>query len=117
MPNRKLTTSSISKSCSAAFPPRPIRDVWRDRRFDFADTLEERLVAASCYHSREKHVALLSHAPPGPGWRRLARRYRRKLVHIPLSRFSQSAIQQLRIFHVLNGQQIRSFAAHFIRKA
>jgi hypothetical protein len=99
------------------FPPRPIRDVWRDRRFDFTDTLEERLVAAACYHSREKHVALLSHAPPGAGWRRLARRYRRKLVHIPLSRFGQSAIQQLRIFHVLNGQQIRSFAAHFIRKA
>lgn len=99
------------------FPPRPIPDVWRDRRFDFADTLEERLVAAACYHSREKHVAILSHAPPGLGWRRLARRYRRKLVHIPLSRFSQSTIQQLRIFHVLNGQQVRSFAAHFIRKA
>ncbi|MGE3316587.1 MAG: hypothetical protein AB7O26_15835 [Planctomycetaceae bacterium] len=99
------------------FPPRPIRDVWRDRRFDFTDTLEERLVAAACYHSREKHVAILSHAPPGLGWRTLARRYKRKLIHIPLSRFSQSAIQQLRIFHVLNGQQIRSFAAHFIRKA
>ena len=26
-------------------------------------------------------------------------------------------IQQLRMFHVLNGQSIRSFAAHFIRKA
>ncbi len=50
-------------------------------------------------------------------WRSLARRYRRKLVHIPLSRFSQATIQQLRMFHVLNGQQIRSFAAHFIRKA
>jgi len=99
------------------FPPRPIRDIWRDRRFDFADTLEERLLAAACYHSRERHVALLSAAPPGPGWRRLARRYGRKLVHLPLGRFSQATIQQLRIFHVLNGQQIRSFAAHFIRKA
>jgi hypothetical protein len=99
------------------FPPRPVRDVWRDARFDFADTLEERLIAAACYYSHEKHVALLSHAPPGPGWRRLATRFRRKLVHVPLSRFSQEMIQQLRMFHVLNGQQIRSFAAHFIRKA
>ncbi len=99
------------------FPPRPIRDIWRDRRFDYVDTLEERLIAAACHHSREKHVALLSAAPPGPGWRRLARKYRKKLIHIPLSRFSQETIQQLRMFHVLNGQQIRSFAAHFIRKA
>ena len=99
------------------FPPRPIRDVWRDRRFDFTDTLEERLIAAGCFYSREKHVALLSAAPPGPGIRRLARKYRRKLVHIPLSRFSQATIQQLRMFHVLNGRQIRSFAAHFIRRA
>ena len=99
------------------FPPRPIRDIWRDRRFDFTDTLEERLIAAGCYHSQERHVALLSAAPPGPGIRRLARKFHRKLIHLPLGRFSQETIQQLRTFHVLNGRQIRSFAAHFIRKA
>ncbi len=99
------------------FPPRPIRDIWHDRRFDFTDTLEERLIAAGCFHSRERHIALLSAAPPGSGLRRLARKYRRKLVHLPLGRFSQETVQQLRMFHVLNGRQIRSFAAHFIRKA
>ncbi|HTI50856.1 MAG TPA: hypothetical protein VL475_07895 [Planctomycetaceae bacterium] len=99
------------------FPPRPIPDIWTDRRFDFADTLEERLVAAGCLHSRERHVALLSHAPPGAGWRRLARRFGRKLVHVPLSHFSQETVQQLRIVHVLNGKQVRSYAADFIRKA
>jgi hypothetical protein len=99
------------------FPPRPIPDIWSDAQFDFADTLEERLLAAACHHSEERHIALLSHAPPGAGWRRLASRHNKKLVHIPLSRFSQQTVQQLRIFHVLNGQQIRSFAADFIRKA
>ncbi|MSR57886.1 MAG: hypothetical protein EXS05_09450 [Planctomycetaceae bacterium] len=99
------------------FPPRPIADIWSDRRFDFADTLEERLVAAACRHSRERHIALLSHAPPGAGWRRLARRFGRKLVHVPLSHFSQETVQQLRLVHVLNGRQIRSYAADFIRKA
>ena len=99
------------------FPPRPIADIWRDPRFDFVDTLEERLLAAACSYSRERHVALLSHAPPGAGWRRLAKRSRKKLVHVPLSRFSQATVQQLRMFHVLNGQHIRSYAAHFIRKA
>lgn len=99
------------------FPPRPIPDVWKDPRFDFTDTLEERLIAAACFHSRERFVAILSAAPPGAGWRRLARRYGKKFVHVPLGRFSQATIQQLRMFHVLNGQQIRTYAAHFIRKA
>lgn len=102
---------------SFLFPPRAVPDVWRDPRFDFTDTLEERMIAAACYHAREKHIALLSAGPPGVGWRRLAKKYGKKLLHVPLSRFSQETIQQLRMFHVLNGQEIRSFAAHFIRKA
>lgn len=99
------------------FPPRPIRDVWSDRRFDFATTLEERLIAAGCYYSEERHVALLSAAPPGTLFKRIAKKYGKKLVHVPLNRFSQATIQQLRLAHVLNGQKIRSFAADFIRKA
>ncbi len=99
------------------FPPRSIPDVWRDRQFDFTDTLEERLLAASCVYSNERQIALLSSAPPGPGWRRLAKKYSKRLIHVPLAHFSQETIQQLRMFHVLNGRQVRSYAEHFIRKA
>lgn len=98
------------------FPPRPVRDIWHDPQFNFADTLEERLLAAALHYSREKHVALLSHAPPGAGWRRLAARYRKKIVHVPLAKFGAETIEKLRIFHVLNGQEVRSYAAHFIRR-
>lgn len=99
------------------FPPRPIPDIWRNKRFNFTDTLEERLLAAGCFHAEERHVALLSTAPPGPVFRQIAKRFGKKLVHVPLSRFSQETVQQLRMFHVLNGTHIRSYAAHFIRKA
>jgi len=99
------------------FPPRYIPDVWHDPRLDFATTLEERLVAAACLHSKYPHVAILSMSPPGAGWRRMARKFGRKLIHVPLGHFSQQTIQQLRLVHVLNGKQIRSFAAEFIRKA
>ncbi len=99
------------------FPPRPIQDIWRDRRFDFADTLEERLLAAACHHSREKHIAVLSPAAPGIGWRQLAKKHGKKLVHVPLAHFSQETVQQLRMFHVLNGREVRTYAEHFIRKA
>lgn len=102
--------------CMFLFPPRPIADIWRDPQFDFTDTLEERLLAAALCYSRERHIALLSHSPPGAGWRRLAARYKKKLVHVPLSRFGSSTVEKLRMFHVLNGHQVRSFAEHFIRK-
>ena len=38
-------------------------------------------------------------------------------VHLPLGHFSDATIQQLRIVHVLNGKEVRSYAAEFIRKA
>jgi hypothetical protein len=99
------------------FPPRPIQEIWTNRQFDFVTTLEERLIAAGCYHSQEKHVALLSAAPPGIAWKRIAKKYGKKLLHVPLNRFSQATVQQLRLVHVLNGSQIRGYAANFIRKA
>ena len=48
---------------------------------------------------------------------RIARRYGKKLLHVPLGKFSQETVQQLRMFHVLNGTKVRSYAAEFIRKA
>lgn len=99
------------------FPPRHIPDIWNDRRLNFTETLEERLIAAACLHSQCNAIALLAPAPPGAGFRKLAKKYGKTLVHLPLGQFSASTIAQLRYVHVLNGHQIRSFAASFIRKA
>ena len=99
------------------FPPIAIPDVWSDPRLDFTETMEERLLAAACLHSQNRQIALVSPLPPGAGWRRLAKRFDKAWVHIPLSQFSDSTVQQLRIVHVLNGRQVRSYASHFIRKA
>ncbi len=99
------------------FPPRPIPDIWTDPRLDFADTLEERLLAGAFAHTTERHVALVSARPPSAGWRRLARKFGRKIVHLPLKRFSAPLVERLRQFHVLNGKEVRSYAADFIRDA
>ena len=98
------------------YPPVAVMDIWADPRLDFATTLEERLLAAACLHSQCPNIALLSSAAPGAAWKMIAKRYKKKWVHLPLSRFSDSTIQQLRMVHVLNGKDIRSFAADFIRK-
>ena len=97
------------------FPPRPIPDVWNDRRLDFTDTLEERLLAAGFLHSQDTHVAVVSPKLPPASWRRLARRFGRKIVHLPIKRFSGQLLERLRTFHVLNGKVVRSYAADFIR--
>ena len=106
--------------CMLTFPPiEPhIPDVWHDPLFDRADTMEERLLMAACFYSRERHVALLSPGPPGAAWRKIAKTFgNKRLVHLPLSHFSASTVQQLRVVHVLNGRKVRSYAADFIRKA
>jgi len=83
---------------------------------DFTETLEERLIAAACLHSRAREIALLSTLPPGGGWRRLARRHKKHLVHVPLNAFSDEQVQQLRMVHVLNGREVRTYAEEFIRR-
>ena len=99
------------------YPPRSIPDIWTDPRLDFAETLEERLLAGACVYSDCRHIALLSPAPPGAGWRRLARRFNKRWIHVPLGQFSESTVDQLKMVHVLNGYEVRSFAAHFIRRS
>ncbi len=99
------------------FPPRPIPDIWDDSRLDIFDTLETRLIGAACLHSRERHVALVSPKVPSAEWRRIARKYGKKIVHMPLGRFGGQMIERLRRFHILNGKKIRSYAADFIRDA
>jgi hypothetical protein len=97
------------------FPPRSIPDIWTDRRLALG-SLEERLLAGALLHSREPHVALVSPVRPLASWRRLARHFRKQLIPIPLSRFSGQTVDRLRRFHVLNGHEVRSYAAKFIQE-
>lgn len=109
--------SATYGGCLFIFPPRPIPEIWQDPRLDFCETMEERLLAAACLHGEQRHIVLLSSAPPGPAWRRLAKKYKKSIIHLPLGQFSDSTIQQLRIVHVLNGKTVRSYAADYIRRA
>ena len=101
--------------CMMIYPPRPIPDIWEDRRINTAKTLEEKILEAAFFHSQEKHITVVSPCLPKSSWRRLARKYHKSIIHIPLKRFSNQTIEKIRRFHVLNGKQIRSFASHFIQ--
>lgn len=116
----RMVGPGIAQSCYGGalflFPPRPIPNIWQDLRLNFARTLEERLIAAGALHSQEPHIVLVTPVPPLARWRRIARSFNRRLVPIPLSRFSGQTVDRLRRFHVLNGHDIRSYATKFIRE-
>ena len=97
------------------FPPRHIFDIWQDPRLAFVEGLEDRLLAGAFFNTSEKHVAVVSPCPPKARWRRLARLFGRKIVHLPLQRFSQRTLARLRRFHVLNGKRVRTYAADYLR--
>ncbi len=97
------------------FPPRVIPDIWEDPQLAALQTLEERLIGAAALYSRESHIALVAPHRPQAKWRQLVKRFQKNLISIPLSRFSGQTIDRLRRFHVLNGHEIRSYAAKFIQ--
>ena len=101
--------------CLLLFPPRSIPDIWTDPRFEEAETLEERLLMGATFHSKEKRVALVSPVAPNTKWKRIAKRWKKRLVYIPMNRFSLQTLDRLRRFHVLNGHEVRSYAAKYIR--
>ena len=100
---------------SLLFPPRPIPDIWTDRRLDFARQPADRLIAGALLNSSERNVVLVSPKPPRSNMRLLARRLNRRIVHMPLRKFSGRFIDRIRHFHVLNDKEVRSFASQFIR--
>lgn len=101
--------------CMMIYPPRPIINIWVDPRLRLGETLEEKLLEAAFFHSREKHVTVVSPGPPTMTWRRIARKYQKRIIHLPMKRFSNQTIEKVRRFHVLNGKEIRSFAQRFIQ--
>lgn len=101
--------------CMMIFPPRPIINIWEDPRLIMGETLEEKLLEAAFFHSKEKHITVVSPGPPKASWQRMARQYKKRIIHIPLKRFSVQTIEKVRQFHVLNGKHIRSFATRFIQ--
>ena len=101
--------------CMMIYPPRPIPDIWIDPRINIGKALEEKLLEAAFFHSREKHITVVAPSLPKLKWRSLARKYHKSIIHLPIKKFSNQTIEKVRRFHVLNGKEIRSFAQHYIQ--
>lgn len=101
--------------CLLVFPPVPFPDIWHDMRFEQARTPSERLLLAAIYWSPDYFVAHVSAKPPRAAVKEEASRLGKHILHLPLSTFSPTTLERLRRFHVLNGQEVRTWAQRFIR--
>lgn len=118
-PLAKLIGPGIAESeyggLSLLFPPRPVRNV-----FDLPPeesgfrSLSEQLLYGALLNSEEKSVACVSRLKPGLRMKRMAAGFKKRLVWIPMASFSAETLRRLRRFHILNGKQVRAWAARFI---
>lgn len=100
---------------SLLFPPRHVPDIFSVPAEALGvRNLSEHLLYGALMHSRERAIALVSEKKPTLRMKLLARRFGRRIVHLPLAQFSTQTLKRLRKFHLLNGKQVRSWASRFI---
>lgn len=97
------------------YPPLAMPDIWQDPRFERARTPSERLLLATIYWAQEHYIVHLAQKPPHAGLQAEAKRRKKHILHLPLNTFSKRTLERIRRLHVLNGQEVRSWAARFIR--
>jgi hypothetical protein len=99
---------------SLLFPPRPVPDIFGLTEGMAFPNLAARLTYGALLFSAERVVAYVSSRKPPAALRAMAARLKKRLLWIPLASFSNETIRNLRRFHILNGKEVRSWAARFI---
>jgi hypothetical protein len=118
-PLAKLIGPGIAESeyggLSLLFPPRPVRNVFDfpPEEFGFR-SLAEQLLYGGLLNSEERSVAYVSARKPGLRMKRMAAGLKKRLIWVPMAAFSAETLRRLRKFHILNGKQVRAWAARFI---
>ncbi|HTL53332.1 MAG TPA: hypothetical protein VL860_12215, partial [Planctomycetota bacterium] len=101
--------------CLFLFPPRHIPDIWAFKPIQkVARSPAEVLTLGALLFARERNVVVVSAAKPNLRMRQEARRLGKRIVHLPLTMFSKETLHRLRMVHVLNGKEVRSYAAKWI---
>jgi hypothetical protein len=118
-PLAKLIGPGIAESeyggLSLLFPPRPVRNVFElPLGGSGFRNLAEQLVYGGLLNSEERSIAYVSARKPGLRMKRMAAGFKKRLVWVPMASFSAETLRRLRKFHILNGKQVRAWAARFI---
>lgn len=113
-----LEGPGISRCTYGAFvmtmPPGRLADVWSDHDYDFAQTPAERLLLAAIDYAVEPRIVYVAAKPPRPAIRRLAARFGRQVVYLPMGSVSSATMKRLRTFRVLANRGVRAWAKDYV---
>jgi hypothetical protein len=117
-PHANLVGPKIGRSEYGGFlmtyPPGRMFHVFEDPFFDHAETKAERLLYAAIDFSTERSIVYVAAKPPRAKIVGLAKRTGRQIVYLPIGQLSPTTLRRLRVFHVLEGRAVRSYAREYI---
>jgi hypothetical protein len=96
------------------YPPGRMFHVFEDPYFEDAQNKAERLLYAAIDYSVERSIVYVAAKPPRPKLVALARRTGRQIAYLPIGQLSPQTLRKIRVFHVLEGRSVRSYAAEYL---
>ena len=96
------------------YPPGRMFHVFEDPYFNDAQTKAERLLYAAIDYSIERSIVYVAPKPPRPKLVALARRTGRQIAYLPIGQLSPATLRKIRVFHVLEGRSVRSYASEYL---
>ncbi len=97
-----------------SYPPQRLRDVWRDPDYQTLQSKPEVLLVAGIDYAIHPVIVYVAASPPRSQIKSYARRFGKKIVFIPIGQLSPVTLNQLRVFHVLDGKDKRKIADEYI---
>ncbi|MBJ7449543.1 MAG: hypothetical protein JHC93_04200 [Parachlamydiales bacterium] len=97
-----------------SFPPGRMYDVWSDPDYQNCRTKAEILLMAAIDYAISSLIVYVADTPPRSYYKSYANRFGKKIIYLPLSQFSSVMLNQLRLFHVLDGHDRRAIADDYI---
>lgn len=99
---------------SLLFPPVQIPSAFELTEGMNFPKLSHRLTYGALAFTQEKAIAYISNKKPDLQTKKMASKFKKSLIWIPLSSFSNETMQKIRKFHILNGHEVRTWATRFI---
>lgn len=96
------------------YPPGRLFQVFEDPYFDDAETQAERLLLAGIDYAVGRWIVYIAARPPRARLLYRARRSGKQVMYVPIGQLSPQTLRQLRVFHVLEGKHVRSYAGQYI---
>jgi hypothetical protein len=105
---------SLYGGLSLLFPPRLIPNIFELSNLPLLKNKAEYLAYGALIFSKEKIIPYVSAKKPSVKMSLLSQKFKKHFIWIPISSFSLETITKLRVFHILNGKIVRSWASRFI---